>query len=554
MGKIKKVVALLLVAVMTLAMGMTSVAAGTGSIVLTGTKKAADGKTSTIDVYRMFSTVKTGNTVVYTLEKGFEGFFLSDPKYGCQDLEGTKLSDAAVAYIETIQRGTDNEAKVTFAKEALAWIVENEATVESLKTSTPSQEGTTTIDNLAYGFYLVYPQGASDVTSGEQEVKTQPMMVTVADETPVEINLKSLYPTVDKSIIETDEGDLDLGIGVDDSWDGNHDMEIDSLAVDGGANADDYQIGDVVTFQLESFVPDMTGFKSYTFKFKDTLSDGLTFKKVKSVKVGGVTLTEGSGNNTYTLNQEGQNITVTLNNFLESYQGHEGEKITVVYLAVLNENAVVGMNPNTNKASVEFSNDPTTDTTDESKEDIVDVHTFDFTIFKYHGEREALAGAEFGLFTDEKCTEENKVTLTKADENTWRVAVNEEKGDPIVTPENGLVQVKGLKAGVYYLKETKAPDGYHALKSAIKIEIIPSYNDATGKLESYKVRYTYEGQVTEVTNNQTDASPQIPVENKDGTILPNTGGMGTVLFTVVGVGLIVLVGISFAVSRKRRNA
>ena len=76
MGKIKKVVALLLVAVMTLAMGMTSVAAGTGSIVLTGTKAAAQGSESTVDVYRMFSTVKTGNTVVYTLEEKFKGFFL----------------------------------------------------------------------------------------------------------------------------------------------------------------------------------------------------------------------------------------------------------------------------------------------------------------------------------------------------------------------------------------------------------------------------------------------------------------------------------------------
>ena len=151
--------------------------------------------------------------------------------------------------------------------------------------------------------------------------------------------------------------------------------------------AGDFGIGDTVTYQLTSKVPDMTGYTSYTFKFTDTLSKGLDLKAILSVKVGSTELKAGkTGANTYALSYDKTTriLTVTLNDFYNSYKGREGETITVVYTATLNKDAVIGMYPNTNKAVVEYSNDPKSDGTGKSEPSIVDVHTFDFTIYKYY--------------------------------------------------------------------------------------------------------------------------------------------------------------------------
>ena len=126
---------------------------------------------------------------------------------------------------------------------------------------------------------------------------------------------------------------------------------------------------------------------SYVFNFKDTLSAGLTFKEITSVTVGDTTITKvdagQEANNTYTLTQDGQNITITMNNFLDSNKNKAGQEIKVTYTATLNKDAVTGFDANKNSATVEYSNKPGTDNKGESEPSIVDVHTFNFTIFKY---------------------------------------------------------------------------------------------------------------------------------------------------------------------------
>ena len=202
----------------------------------------------------------------------------------------------------------------------------------------------------------------------------------------------------------------------------------------------DFGIGDTVTYQLTSKVPDMTGYNSYTFKFSDTLSKGLDLKEVLSVKVGNTTLTaKKSGTNTYALayDQAKRTLTVTLNDFYNSYKNHTGETITVVYTATLNKDAVIGMNPNTNKAVVEYSNDPTTGGTGTSEPSIVDVHTFDFTIYKYYlkdqnnkEDKTALAKAEFELYKGNTegtaADEQAKVNIVDEGEGVYRQATADE--------------------------------------------------------------------------------------------------------------------------------
>ena len=575
---VSRFMAVLMAMTMVLSMSMTVFATEAPKGTLTVNNTVA-GKT--LDLYQIFSATKSGENVAYTLNSEYEGFFKTKVENG-SSLSGEALSDAAYNYVKT-QVGTDGSNGAAFAKEIMKWILENTTTVETTHTTATTTAGTTVIDKLAYGYYVVYPLGATDTSTapGNETVKSVASLVSVTG-TDATVNMKSNYPTVDKKIIPAQSGSgITVGAIVDDTWAGVHHMELDdenesedAIAPHGTTDekkAGDFGIGDTVTYQLTSKVPDMTGYTSYTFKFTDTLSKGLDLKEVLSVKVGNTTLTaKKSGANTYALAYDKTNriLTVTLNDFYNSYKEHVGETITVVYTATLNKDAVIGMNPNTNKAELEFSNKPGTDETGKSEPSIVNAHTFDFTIFKYYlkdqknqNDKTALAGAEFELYkanTEGTAADTNaKINIIDENNGVYRQATPEEASAAgftsakIVSDEDGKVLVKGLKAGTYYLKETKAPDGYNKLLSDIKIEITAKYNDATGELESYSVIYTYNGNSTTVTNKDKATSPEVPVENKTGAQLPSTGSKGALMVTLAGIVLFGVLTASKAFGKKK---
>lgn len=577
---VSRFMAVLMAMTMILSMSMTAFAAEAPKGTLTVNNTVA-GKT--LDLYQIFTATKSGDNVAYTLNSAYEGFFKNNTRIsGSESLTGEALSDAAYNYVKT-QVGTDGSNGAAFAKEIMKWILENTTIVETTHTTATTTAGTTVIDNLAYGYYVVYPLGATDTSTapGNETVKSVASLVSVTGDDAT-VNMKSNYPTVDKKIIPAQSGSgITVGAIVDSSWEGNHQLELDdendpedTIAPHGAADekkAGDFGIGDTVTYQLTSKVPDMTGYTSYTFKFTDTLSKGLDLKAILSVKVGSTELKAGkTGANTYALSYDKTNriLTVTLNDFYNFYKDHVGETITVVYTATLNKDAVIGMNPNTNKAVVEYSNDPKSDGTGTSEPSIVKVHTFDFTIFKYYlkdqknqNDKTALAGAEFELYkanTEGTAADTNaKINIIDENNGVYRQATPEEASAAgftsakIVSDDDGKVLVKGLKAGTYYLKETKAPDGYNKLLSDIKIEITAKYNDATGELESYSVIYTYNGNSTTVTNNDKATSPEVPVENKTGAQLPSTGSKGALMVTLAGIVLFGVLTASKAFGKKK---
>lgn len=573
---VSRFMAVLMAMTMILSMSMTAFAAEAPKGTLTVNNTVA-GKT--LDLYQIFTATKNeAGNVAYTLNSAYEGFFQSKIS-GASTLTGEALSEKAYNYVKD-QVGTDGSNGAAFAKDILDWILKNATTVATTHTTANTTADTTVINNLDYGYYVVYPLGATDTSTapGNEKVKSVASLVSVTG-IDATVNMKSNYPTVDKKIIPAQSGSgITIGAIVNGNWEGNHQMELDdenesedTIAPHGATDekkVGDFGIGDTVTYQLTSKVPDMTGYNSYTFKFSDTLSKGLDLKEVLSVKVGNTTLTaKSTGANTYALAYDKSNrtLTVTLNDFYNSYKNRTGDTITVVYTATLNRDAVIGMNPNTNKAVVEYSNNPKSDGTGKSEPSIVDVHTFDFTIFKYYLKDETqtgLANAEFELYKANEAGDaadtNAKINIVDEGNGVYRQATADEAkvtgftSAKIVSDDDGKVLVKGLDAGSYYLRETKAPEGYNKLLSDIKIEIKPVYDETTGKLTSYSVDYTYNGTTTPGTAITTkDNSPEVAVENKTGAQLPSTGSKGALMVTLAGIVLFGALTASKAFGKKK---
>lgn len=505
----------------------TANAAG-GNATLTVSTTDAKFAGKTVNAYKMFSATVSGDgqAVSYTLTDEWKPFFKNSTASGLTDVTDANINDKANDYVSKL---TGN-ALVAFATKASNWAQTKANNITVGATATVSADAsnskyTATFTGLDYGYYVVAVPGATLANASSQYAT----LVSVHS-TSVTAEIKGNLPTVDKKV-----------------------------QVNGtGKDATDAKIGDTLTFTLTSTIPDMSAYSTYTFNFKDTLSKGLTFGQVTSVKVEGanspltvntdytVTTPTASNNNT---------LTVAMKDFKTKQQVNAGKKITVTYTATLNENAVVGGAGNTNSAKIQYSNDPSTNGTGESEPSKVRVFTYGFTVDKYTGDQYTdaatrLAGAEFTLAL-KNGTAISFVQVAAGNETTnavYRVAKAGETGTTttITTPANGKVDFRGLKNGEYTLTETKAPAGYNKLASAIGVKVNGQNNGTDTTNATVTITYNNDNGND---YNQTASNGVIPVQNKSGAILPGTGGMGTIAFTVIGV-LVIALGVAWTLKRK----
>ena len=443
------------------------------------------------------------------------------------------------AYVQQLTDGDERSTLVTFAKLAAAYAKTNAQALATLTYSATAEadadgEGATAaFGEMEVGYYLVLPEGGS--TSVDRQ--TDAMLVNVPSAKSVKLDMKSEYPTVTKEASDRDNGTYGENTTV--------------------------QIGDKVYFQLTSKVPDMSAYTDYTFKFKDTLSQGLTFDESSVVvKVGTATLNSGTQ---YTVTTAlatpgpGTTVTIDLSDSIEDQT--PGAEIVVTYAATLNEHAAIGATANGNSAQVEYSNDPDTEETGTSVPDITKTYTYAIAVHKYATGDDTghLAGATFILSKEQTLegtqTAPNYDGVTNAIKlvgsgNTYRVAKADEVGVTYFTT-NGTdnITINGLEAGTYYLHEVDAPDGYNKLTEPVKVEIKVTGEGGADPAPSYDAP-VYVISIGEEPG-AGSASNEVKIENKSGAMLPETGGIGTIGLTVAGVA-VVLLGI-FLPRRKKKN-
>lgn len=463
----------------------------------------------------------------YTLDTAWEGlFWAKDISTGAScpggsidvsTQQGTTLNEKALAYLNAMTE--DSTELNTFAATAAKYKTAH--SIADTKTATGSDDNTATFEQLVPGYYLVQPDKGSTSTTR----KTDAMLVNVPSDKAATLQLKSEYPSVEKKV-DTDKTE---------------------------SNA---QIGQSVNFTLTSKVPDMSEFDTYYFAFKDTMSKGLTFDESSvTVTIGEQTLTKDTDFKVTTAKDadtSATNITIEILNMKNAGTAKytAGADIKVTYSATLNKDAVVGNTGNKNEAKVEYQNGPNQDNHGTSNPSITTTRTYPVKVQKHAFEDNNtdsfLAGAKFALSTSDTVPnftkgEDGSYTLETSDINvvrlvgseaTYRVAEKDETGAVtyFTTVGTSATTINGLKAGVYYLHEIEAPEGYNKLTAPVKVTITETKGE-DGKVTG--VTYTV-GDTNQNTNET------VKVENKTGSMLPSTGGMGTIGLTALGVGVVAL--------------
>lgn len=452
-----------------------------------------------------------------------------------------------------------------FAEELLAQIQLEGVSGKTIQVNNVRQNNSITIKGLEYGYYMITEQ--SEI-NGKHTAASMTMLST-ANPTS-QIHIKSDYPTVTKKIQENDVSDP---MWEKISWEGWNDYA-------------DFEIGSNVNYRFDSIVPNMNGYDTYYFAFHDRMDDALALKEYSiSVELLGPTkhfekiyeLEKGEYN--LLKNVDGETFVVEIPdlktivdreypNVDENGEHIYGQEVSIFYSAELTDAAAAdtGRPGFENDVRLEYSNNPNSGGEDSrgfTPWDTVVCFTYKLEGIKINEYDEALSDAEFALYRDEDCTQEVAV---KQVGNAYHVMQVEELIEPVsvlseTTPEkariisqnDGTFDIYGLDSGVYYLKETKAPEGYRPLLEPIELVVTAEFPQdrnnyakgdgakeetlqlsATAKIEDFVLGQARE-RVVELETDQMEGGFQVSVVNTTGKKLPVTGSRLMPVFLIAGI-------------------
>lgn len=354
----------------------------------------------------------------------------------------------------------------------------------------------------------------------------------------------------------------------------------------------DYCIGDSVPFKLYGTMPqDIANYEHYYYQFTDTLGWEFTAPTSVTIKVNNVPIEKPVNSDIFTsitTDTDGvTTITVTFEDVKEVIEAVSKrdalptDVVTIEYNAVLNSNAVIGLPGQENKVDLTYSNNPnvsykpnggsgddtpgtpnTPSTPPETPgeegktpEDKVIVFTYEADFTKVDAvTKNPLSGVEFKLkrLQEGSTTEYEYVTLNSDGKVTgWDTA-----GTTITSDSNGQFKIIGLDDGEYKLEETKPLQDYNPIAdTTLIINAGTAHNqtwDGTPAKALKSFKYKIGNSNTESEGTPADGTASGKIENKKGSSLPSTGGIGTTLFYVCGGAMVAVSGI-FLITKKRMD-
>lgn len=559
MRNLKKIFCACMAIMMLLSLGVSAYAAEqTGSITINEANGVGvEGKT--FRAYKVLDLQMVGQGYIYTvpadLKNFYAAFFTLEPDLGDFDYQVTQKIAAL-----------SGDTLFAFAAEVL-----NAAkNAQIVPASVTGAEGDTSVKltGLPLGYYVV-----------EDTADTAPVSALVLTSTNpnVTVNIKADLPTVDKKIVE-----------------GKNRVTANNAA-----------IGDTVSYEVISRVPDMTGYTKYYFVMNDTLSKGLTFQNDVTITIGETKLTQDKDFSvSVSQTESGTEIEIVLKNFIQ-YKARKDDIITVCYSAILNEAAVIGTAGNPNHVYLQYSNNPNQtvdgdpENPDKPQKPIgqtpdAEVRTYvtGLELIKVDSEGNRLAGAEFeitgsklnkvlvhrdvfkedpsgeiwkladGTYTaqdpmgegiDQSVyadinTRYRKDSITETRETHENISARAAVGD------DGILRLDGLSAGEYVITELRSPSGYNLLSKPFKLTVSwtapANFSDpCQWNVSDTEVKGGYPDSLESGARIENGVI-KIQVENQSGTQLPETGGMGTMLFYLIG-GLLTTTAAILLIFRKR---
>lgn len=544
MKKAGKLLPFLLVLTIVFSLSVTALAAETYSITVDGSGTVAN---HTFEAYQIF---KGDLYTPETTEGGTASKILSNIDWG------TGVNTAAPGFKEAFPVSAAETAELlTTVEQARAFAKKIAPFLSNVHTDCDAKDpsGNYVISNLPAGYYLVKDKDNS--LTGENDFYTAYLMKVVANVTATP---KGEKPTLEKQIQNNNDG----------QWSTTGNVA--------------FQLGDTVKFRIITSVPDVSRYPDgYTYIVHDTMTAGFT-SKVTAEKTSVSIVIDNDPTDTlpgdyYTIALNPQagtgetsfDLTINISKAIADGKIQKGDKLYINYAAVLNEKADVyqiGRYPNTNTAQLEYSNNPNGAGTGKTPESKVNAWTFPAIISKVDGKDNAktLEGAKFVLsrnpnlkVSDMKCDENGDPTVltdliplfAPGDQQTSTAAYDIATAEQVDAGEHityvielGSKTLAGFGEHAYYLYETKAPNGYNLLSEPVKFTF---HSSATNDfLAGDPAWITLNDSAIKLTG------MQFEIANNSGATLPETGGIGTTLFYVIGALLVVGAGV-LLVTKKR---